>query len=95
MGELNLDTFGAMMDNLMKESEINMLITLPKGSLEPEVKTNFQTESGVVWFYLLLNAIRPVFERMREECGGFEDEEKMIDVLLKMVKDNILEAGGE
>ncbi len=93
--KLNLDTFGEMMDNFIKKNKIQMLITLPEGETTVEVKDNYEIGS-VLQFYIILNAIPSVAEKIKAEMGiekaGWED---VVDVLLELIKRNLLEVGAE
>lgn len=77
---LNLDTFGEIMDNFIRESNIKMLIELPKGTEEAKVKC---TDIHTVDFFALLAAIRPVFLSVIDDMGGEEniDAEGVLDGL--------------
>lgn len=40
MGELNLDSFGEIIDRFLMDNEVQMLLTLPKGTLDVQVQDN-------------------------------------------------------
>ena len=42
MNELNIEAFGGIIDQLLTENEVNMLITLPKGSLDVQIQENIK-----------------------------------------------------
>ena len=94
--KLNLDTFGNMMDDFIKENEIKMLLTIPEGSMEVEVQDNVGA-GGVVQFYIMLNTIKAVANRMKNDMkqGGLELDENMweqtVDSLLALVKAELME----
>lgn len=89
--KLDLDTFGEIIDKFIMENEINMLITLPEGKITAEVEDNCRIGS-VVQFYIILNAISSVAEKMKEEMGiDGKDWEKVVDALLGLVKRDLLE----
>lgn len=93
MNEFNLDKFGEIMDDFLKKNEIRMLITLPEGSIEPVVEDNVGIGS-TVHFYILLNSIGAVCEQMQKDMGidkASAEWANVVHVLLKMVKDEILE----
>lgn len=55
--ELNIETFGEIMDDLLKQNEVNLLVTLPAGTLEATLRDN--TGCGpVIRFYILLWALK-------------------------------------
>ena len=93
MNEFNLDKFGEIMDDFLKENEIRMLITLPEGSIEPVVEENVGLGS-TVHFYILLNSIGTVCEQMQKDMGIDKDSVEwanVVHVLLKMVEAELLE----
>lgn len=96
MSKLDLDSFGEIMDQFLKDNEIQMLLTMEKGTLDVSVEDNVLMGS-VVRFYILLNAIRPICDSMRKDMGidGNSPEwAEVVDVLLQLVKEEML-GGGE
>lgn len=71
-----------------------MLITLPKGTLESEIRDNTNL-GGTVWLYILLNAIRPIYKDISKSLIDPEKNEDMIDAILQLVKDDLMEAAEE
>ena len=61
MAELNIDTFGEIMDDFIEKNHIQMLIDIPEGTNEPQIKDNAQL-GGVVQFYILLTAMKPIYK---------------------------------
>lgn len=55
--ELNIETFGEIIDDLLKQHEVNLLVTLPAGTLEATLKDNVGC-GPVVRFYILLWALK-------------------------------------
>lgn len=93
MEEKNLDKFGEIMDDFLKKNEIQMLITLPEGSIEPVVEDNVDLGS-TVHFYILLNSIGTVCQQMQKALGidgKSEEWANVVHVLLKMVEAELLE----
>lgn len=95
MGELNLDSFGEIIDRFLMDNEVQMLLTLPKGTLDVQVQDN--TGLGItVQFYILLNAIIPICDAMVKDMGidrKSAEWEEVADTLLGMIKDEIM--GGD
>ncbi len=90
---LSLETYGKIMDGALEAVSVQVLIELPEGTLEARVTDNLDMGS-VVQFYAMLNAIKPVFEKLRSEVAlqlCDEEWEKVIDGMLAMVKDEIME----
>ena len=94
--ELNLDSFGEMMDNFIRANEIKMLLTIPEGSMEVEVQDNVGA-GGVMQFYIMLNTIKTIANRMKEDMknGGLElDDDKWeetVDSLFALLKNELME----
>ena len=97
---MNLDTFGEVMDKFIKESKIQMLITLPEGSVDAEVQDNVKA-GGVMQFYIMLNAFPSVAKRMKEDMKRADlelDESKwedVVDALLELLKKDLMEEEDE
>lgn len=97
---MNLDAFGEIMDKFIRESEIQMLITLPEGSVDAEVQDNVKA-GGVMQFYIMLNAFPSVAKRMKEDMKRADlelDESKwedVVDALLELLKKDLMEEEDE
>lgn len=92
---LTTERFGEIMDDFLEKNEINMLITLPEGTLEPRISDNTGMGS-VVQFYILLATIPTVFKAMFELTGLDENEkESLIDGMLELVKNEMVKPGSE
>lgn len=92
MSKLDLDSFGEIMDQFLKDNEIQMLLTMEKGTLDVSVEDNVLLGS-VVRFYILLRAINSICDSMRKDMGidGKSTEwAEVVDVLLQMVKEEML-----
>lgn len=95
MGELNLDSFGEIIDRFLMDNEVQMLLTLPKITLDVQVQDNTGLGS-IVQFYILLNAIKPICDAVLKDIGidrKSTEWEEVADTLLGMIKDEIM--GGE
>lgn len=88
MSKLSLDSFGEIMDSFLKENVIHMMLTLPAGSLDVQVRDNTGMGS-VVQFYILLNAIKPICGEMQKTLGidpKSSEWQQTVDSLLDLVK---------
>lgn len=95
MEELMLDLFGEIMDQLLKDNEVCMLLTLPEGTLDVQVQDNVNF-GIVVRFYILLNAIKPICDAVLQDMGidrKSTEWEEVADTLLGMIKGEIM--GGD
>ena len=95
--ELNLDTFGEIMDEFLKENKIQMLITIPEGSITPEVRDNVVL-GPVVHFYILLKTLTAVVKETVDVMSidaGSPEWEHTVDVMLYLVKQDIMDSKSE
>lgn len=75
--EFNIDTFGEIMDDLLKKHEVCLLVTLPAGTLEAELTDN--TGCGpVIRFYILLWALKA---GMKEPVQAMPIDETKVDTI--------------
>lgn len=91
---LNLDTFGEIMDEFLKENKIQMLIILPEGSETPEIESNARL-GPVVYFYILLKALTTVVKETVDVMSinaGSPEWEHTVDVMLSLVKQDIMDS---
>lgn len=94
-GKLNIETLGKIIDQFLTENEVNMLITLPKGSLDAQIQENIKLGS-VVRFYIFLNCIKPIVEEFAKEAEidkTSAEWEEVVDTYLAMIKKEII--GGD
>lgn len=89
-----IDKFGEVIDKFLLESDIRMMIRLPKGSMDPEIKSSFDDigfDRNVMNLYILLHAIANVVANLIK--ADFLDPEKaedMLDGIFEMAKNEIL-----
>lgn len=89
---MDLDKFGEIIDNFLKDNNISMLIEVPEGALDPVIKDN--TGMGpVIKFYILLIALKAIGKQLRSDMGitSQEEWEGAIDGILKLVKKDLME----
>lgn len=88
---MEIDEFGAKVDELLTEKEIHLNITFQKGSLDPEFESNYQA-SPILNLYLLIRAMKKGLEDLLE-FGNVDNERKenVIDALLEMIKNDIFD----
>lgn len=89
---MDLDKFGEIIDNFLKDNNISMLIEVPEGTLNPVIKDN--TGMGpVIKFYILLIALKAIGKQLRSDMGitSQEEWEGAIDGILKLVKNDLME----
>ena len=90
MAEMNIDTFGEIMNNAITEADIKMLIEMPKGTQEPRVTA---TGISTVDFYIILAALKPTMAQMIRDMGGMTavDVPGVLDEVFAMLKSDIME----
>ena len=87
-----IDIFAQAVDEMLVENEIRMIIKLPKGSMDPEIKSTLSQVGPEMEFYILLHALKKVAsDLMSMDMIVPVKEEDMIDAMLQMVKDAIFE----
>ena len=89
---MDLDKFGEIIDNFLKDNNIAMWITISEGTLDPVIKDN--TGMGpVIKFYILLVALKAIGKQLRSDMGitSQEEWEGAIDGILKLVKNDLME----
>lgn len=89
---MDLDKFGEIIDNFLKDNDIAMWITVPEGTLDPVIKDN--TGMGpVIKFYILLIALKAIGKQLRSDMGITSQEkwEGAIDGILELVKNDLME----
>ena len=90
MATLNIDTFGNIMDEFIEKNHIQMLIDIPAGTNEPQISDNAQL-GGVVQFYILLAAMKPVYKDIYDKILDHDGQEAFIDGILNVVKKDLME----
>ena len=89
---MDLDKFGEIIDNFLKDNNISMLIEVPEGTLDPIVKDNVGMGS-VIRFYILLITLESIGKQLKSDMGITSQEkwEGAIDAILKLVKKDLME----
>lgn len=96
--ELNIDTFGAIMDDFIKDADIQLVIGMPKGTTKPTLFDN-TFNAPVIQLCILMNAIGPTIKKIWETTDKdgepmFRPDtmEEFIDEVLKLIKADIMES---
>lgn len=83
--------FGKIIDEQLKNNEVKMLITLPKGSMDAEVDSSYG-DIDVMNLYILLYALKKVDKGVIEQADVDETKlDEMLEGMFDMVKKDILE----
>ena len=91
--ELNLDTFGEIMDVFIRKSACSMTVFKAENSEEWHVEG--AGCGAVVDFYIFLNTIEPIFLKMLEEMKHQIDAEKLAEALTDILKETLIAAAKE
>lgn len=86
--DLNLDTFGEMMDEFLEQKHIQVLLDIPEGTNDVIIKDNVGI-GPVVHFYIILQGLCATFREFRHILDPAL-EENFIDETLQDVKKEIL-----
>lgn len=95
--ELNIDSFGEIVDGFLKEIDAKILVTLPAGTEDAEISTNIGM-GPVIDFYVFLRALKPLYRMMLETMGKIDhalDAEKLAEALCQIMKDDLLEVNDD
>lgn len=88
---LDIDSFGEIMDKFIEDNHIQMIIDIPEGTNEVEVKDN--TGLGpVIQFYIMLQTMCPIYKAMHDMILDHDKHEDFIDSILELVKRDLMEA---
>lgn len=91
--ELNLETFGEMMDKVIEDSRLGLLVTKEEG--ETEFNVLGAGCGAVLDFYIFLNALPVLFEKMLEEMNHQLEEEKLAEAMCEWMRKVLIEAAKE
>lgn len=90
MAKLDIDTFGEIIDEALKKSDVNLLVTLPAGTLEAETVSNVNG-GPVLEFYILLHALKTVVRNVVAQMGLDPDQiGDMYDELFAILKHDLM-----
>jgi hypothetical protein len=91
---LTAEKFGDIIDEMLQQSHVQMLIDMPEGTIEPTIKDTLGL-GGTVQFYILLNALKPVFKDICDNILDPNKTEDFVDGGLKLVKADLMEVVGQ
>lgn len=93
---MDIDSFCEIMDKILKDNDIAMLIKMPKGTLEAEVKSNCEMPGSIIDLYILLNALPSVFECVFEMIGNnnTSDQRNLVHGMMEIVEDELVKRLG-
>ena len=95
MVELNIETISRAIDKFLMANHVQLLITLPEGSIDPVLEDNI-CAGPVMQLYLLQHALEPV---LKDLCGisGILDPDKaedFLDATFALIKRDVLKEIG-
>lgn len=94
MPDFTMDMMSEVMNELLRKSKVQLLVTMPKGTFDVEINDNMGNLSAVQ-FFIILNAAADVLKRLckdvdKEENMTEAEVEEMIDKLLAVLKEDVL-----
>ena len=95
--KMDLDSFEEMINHILEKHKFVMLLTMPEGTQEVQIKDNMGLGS-TVQFYSMLKGIETIIKTMQTEVGldtAAPGWERAVDTMLAMVKADILDLGEE
>ena len=95
MAELNLDTFGEIVDKYLNDNDIYILLHMPEGTQEVEIEKSNLPESGVLYFFAAMNMVITSALKMHAELVNTKsnfDWPGFVDSLVDVVKEDLLES---
>lgn len=93
MDKLNIDSFGEVMDQFIKNNHVQLVIEMPEGTTEAKLKDN--TGLGcVVQFYIILNVVGQIYKDLIEQAD-IKDTDGLADELCNMLKESMKKGGAE
>lgn len=93
----DLDSFEEIIDRILEKHKFVMLLTMPEGTQEVQIKDNMGLGS-TVQFYAMLKGIETIIKTMQTEVGldtAAPGWEQTVDALLAIVKADILDLDEE
>ena len=87
---LDIDTFGEIMDRMIREEDVQILIEMPAGTTDAEISTNMPG-GGTVELYLLLAAIPTAVKHLVKILGKL-DPEPLADGICELVRQDLVDA---
>lgn len=91
---MDLDKFADAMSELITKNHIQLIIDSPEGTQKVTVKDNMHL-GGVTQFFFLLKAMTPIWKDIYDVLLDHDDNEAIIDGLLKMLKNDLMDATKE
>ena len=94
MSDELIDKMSEVVDKFLLENDIGMMIRLPEGSMDPEIKSSFDEigfDKNVMDLYILLHAIANVVANLiKADFLDPDRAEDMLDGIFEMAKNEIL-----
>lgn len=89
--ELNIDSFGEIMDDFLKQTEVGLLVLLPEGTLEAKMEDSIGF-GPVVQFYILLRALKSCMKDLVQKMPIDETKvDTIYDGLFAILKNELKE----
>ena len=90
---LDLDTFGEVMDKFIHENKVGIMVL--KEANSDDWKVTGMEMGAVMDFYIMLNALQPIYLNMLEQMHGEMDAVKLAEALADLMKKDMIAAAAE
>ena len=90
---LNLDTFGEIMDEFIRKSAVGLLVC--KEENEEDWTVQGAGCGSVIDFYIMINAVQPIFLQMLRDMKGQIDPALLATSLCNVLRDTLIKAAEE
>lgn len=87
MTKMSIDEFGEMMDQVIKDAPVKLLIDMPEGTTEAQLKDNMGM-GAVMQFYIILNAVERIYADLCDKLD-LEDTDLIADSLCDLLKESM------
>lgn len=91
---MDLNKFADAMDELITKNHIQLIVDSPEGTQEVTVEDNMHL-GGATQFFFLLKAMTPIWKDIYDVLLDHDDNEEVIDGLLKLLKHDMMEVTKE
>lgn len=90
LSDLNIDTFGEIMDGVIRKSDCRLMVYKDAGSEEWQIRG--AGCGAVMDFYIFINALEPIYLQMLKEMKGMIDAKLLAESLSDLLKGSLIDA---
>lgn len=95
MSEFNIDDYTKAVDDLIKKEDIKLLIELPEGKLDAEVRGSFNIPALDI--YIMMHGLKTVLDQLFADGDVMDPKKKgdFLDGIFDMIRGEILEGDAD